>query len=97
MFDRMHGVIMTPPKYVLVTYSGHKIRSDGEVTIKVRGQPIQFQVEHGQPILGKQACVTLQLISRVDELSNESNYKQDDIRANAMTLVSKYDDVFSGL
>ena len=55
---------------MLVTFSGHRITLDREVTLWVKDQKIKFQVvPEYQAILGKTARVKLKLLARLDELA----------------------------
>ena len=57
---------------------------------------LRFQVtEEGSPILGKDACVLLQLITRVDAMGTISDKQATETEAHK--LVMNYNNVFEGL
>ena len=93
MMNQMTGVTLSPPTCRIVTYSGHTMTPHGEATIHVEGAPIKFLIiAGGAPILGKQACERLGLLTRVDSSNQERTDNSD-----ANQLVNTYHDVFKGL
>ena len=69
----MSGVTLKPSRCHLVTYNGQLMQSQGEATLKVNGNDLKFQVTtQGSAILGKDACVKLGLLARVDEINTQA-------------------------
>ena len=102
MYNKLSGATLKPSMCKLITYSGHRIALEGETSIDISGQPIRFQVvQHGHPILGKRACVDLNMICWINEMTDG----KDDHRATtegclsekAKSMVSKVEDAFWGL
>ena len=53
-------------------YTGQCIQSESETTINVNDNDMKFKVtKQGSAILGKEACVKLGLITRVDEINTD--------------------------
>ena len=91
---------LNKPKCNLVTYSGHKIKPEGETTIQIDGQDFKFQVVNkGHPILGKDACVRLNKVARIDALDTIKTTHRSDgcMSEQADKMVSEFKDVFHGL
>ena len=72
IFDKIPNAQLRKPRYNLVTYSGERIQPEGETDLRLKGNPYRFQVvSEGSPILGRSACVEMQLIERnenIDEI-----------------------------
>ena len=98
LFNRLDGTTLMKHRINLVTYSGERIRPDGEAIITIQGQQLLFQVvPNGHPIIGKEACVALGLIIRVDDIEQVMGECTENKATTADNLVSEYPDVFSGL
>ena len=93
IFDKLKGQTLTPPTCGLVTYTGQRIQPEGEANIRIGHHTLKFQVTtSGSPILGKDACVKLNLINRINELTTRPTEP-----STAEEMVNKYKDVFTGL
>ena len=103
-FNRMSNTTRRPTGCTLTTYAGNRIIPDGETTLKVRQTSLIFHiVASGGPILGKQACEHLQLITRVNTINKQAS-EMTEAQATgtseidtAHEMVKKYNDVFNGL
>ena len=57
IFNKLPRAALRKPRYNLVTYSGERIRPEGETDITLKGRTYRFQVVNtGSPILGKSTC-----------------------------------------
>ena len=102
VYDRLTNVVLRPTKSTLITYSGERIRPDGEFTAWIKGQELRFQVvKNGSAIMGKDGCVALGLVKRVNAISKREQGKTVPVieveEPNAQMLVNNYLDIFSGL
>ena len=96
----MTNIALQETKCHLLTYSSEQITPIGKISLNNAGNLSTFQVaESGTPILGKEACVTLKLLARIDSISDEHNNELTNITTNAeaQELVIKYSDLYSGL
>ena len=92
-FDKLKNIKMRPSRCRLIIYTGQHIEPIGEADIEINGYNLCFQItQSGSPILGKNACVTLNLIARIDEISTSAATEN-----NTHELVNTYSDVFKGL
>uniref|UniRef100_A0A803KB09 Gypsy retrotransposon integrase-like protein 1 n=1 Tax=Xenopus tropicalis TaxID=8364 RepID=A0A803KB09_XENTR len=89
-------VKIEPTTTVLVSYGGTKLIPRGCTTLAVmaKGQQAKLQFfitnENTTPILGRKACVDLQLIQRIDTVNVSSPATKKD-------LITKHPEVFKGL
>ena len=106
IFNKMKEVQLRKPHLSLITYSGERIRPDGEAELRVGKALLTFQVvSKGCPILGIDACIELGLITKVDmidTISGETDNNSGTVNTNktnekTQKLVSEYSDVFTGL
>ena len=94
VFNKLQGRTLKPSTCHLVTFSGQRIKPEGEAVIVINGRRLQFQITTGgSPIIGKNGCVQLQLVKRVAELVQCTDI--DNTEANK--LVNDYSDIFTGL
>ena len=91
-FEKLQGAVMTKPTCNIISYSGHHMTPTGETELIINNTPTKFLiVREGSPILGKQTCEKLGIISRIDTLTSTN----DD--SDTTKLVNKYNDIFKGL
>ena len=91
IYEQVNATQLTSTRCRLVTYSGQRLIPEGETTVTINGHKLCFQVvAEGSPILGIDACVTLNLITRVDTICTIE-------ATEAEKLVKHYNDIFHGL
>ena len=94
-FNKLRGAILRPAKCHLITYTGERIQPEGEAFVDINNHKLRFQItDAGSPILGKDACVTLKLITRIDAINTKADWTTMEY---AKKLVNNYENVFNGL
>ena len=92
IYNKIPDTKLRPPKCRLVTYTGQRVNPVGDTEITVNGCVLKFHITRiGSPILSKQACVELNLITRVSTINYEGP------GGAAERLVNKYNELFQGL
>ena len=72
VFKNLPEQQIRPATCKLVTYTGQRMQ--GETTININGCDVKFHVmDKGGPILGKDACVLLNMITRVEAINKCSD------------------------
>ena len=95
IYDTVKNGRISKSRCSLTTYSGHRITPVGEDILNVNGYDLSFQiVKNGTAILGKEACVELNLLVRVDTVTSQLI---EQCNHTAKGLVRSYLDVFTGL
>lgn len=93
IMNTLQNITVKPARCRLITYTGERVKPEGEATITINGRQLKFQVtRNGSPILGKDACVQLHLIARVNEIKEVTTPDKA-----ARDMVNKYTDIFNGL
>ena len=78
---KKHDLIVRKAEVQLRGFQGTVTQSLGEVTLKVKDHPTQFQVvDHGVPILGRQSCFELGLFQLENKLLKVNVNKLDAIK-----------------
>ncbi|XP_041439819.1 uncharacterized protein K02A2.6-like [Xenopus laevis] len=96
VISQMSGVIVKPTNTMLIAYGGERIKPEGVVTLTAQAPHktarLTFFITNVSdvPLLGKQACVQLNLLRKVCELSKPAPTTKDQ-------LLTQYSDVFEGL
>ena len=80
---------MAPTNCKLITYSGHNVEPQGCARLRVRDKVLSFQiVKEGCCILGKDACETLNLVSRVNSVDTDM---QQNAKVKSKTKQKSYE------
>ena len=96
IYCKISGIHLEPARCLLVNYRGQRLKPEREVQLTDSKKPLRFQVTSaGSPILGKDACIALNLISCVNAL--QSTREDSETQHCAKKLVNTYSHVFEGL